>query len=174
MFDVTLWNLMGTLEALPGSTVVEVPVKFQSDRTILNTNVMTSRHGAWFNIKMSSYWGETIHSVSGYIVVQSSRYVSWYRNFHDNTIWYCIIYSIIMRLPVRNLNIFKNSIYYMYRITKAASWGPDRRKWPFSAIRGGIWTPHSPVLIKISAYKSPLNQLTVINFFSLIIKTFCH
>ena len=36
---------------------------------------------------------------------------------------------------------------------------------------GGIW--HSPVLIKISADKRPLNQLTVKNlFFSLIIKTF--
>ena len=35
--------------------------------------------------------------------------------------------------------------------------------------------PHSPVLIKISADKRPLNQLTVKNlFFSLIIKTFCH
>ena len=35
--------------------------------------------------------------------------------------------------------------------------------------------PYLPVLIKISADKSPLNQLTVKNFFfSLIIKTFCH
>ena len=60
-------------------------------------------------------------------------------------------------------------------ITRAASWGPDRRKWLFSAVRGGIWTPHSTVLIKISADKRPLNQLTVKNlFFSLIIKTFCH
>ena len=60
-------------------------------------------------------------------------------------------------------------------ITRIASWGPDRRKWLFSEVRGGIWTPHSPVLIKISADKRPLNQLTVKNFFfSLIIKTFCH
>ena len=52
-------------------------------------------------------------------------------------------------------------------------WGPYRRKWLFSEVRGGIWTPHPPVLIKISANKRPLNQLTVKNlFFSLIIKTF--
>ena len=37
----------------------------------------------------------------------------------------------------------------------------------------GTWTPHSPVVIKISADNSPLNQLPV-NFFSLIIKTCCH
>ena len=60
-------------------------------------------------------------------------------------------------------------------ITRVASWGPDRRKWLFSEVRGGIWTPHSPVLIKISADKRPLSQLTVKNlFFSIIIKTFCH
>ena len=59
-------------------------------------------------------------------------------------------------------------------ITRVASWGPDRRKWLFSEVRGGIWTPHSLVLIKISADKRPLNQLTVKNlFFSLFIKTFC-
>ena len=49
-------------------------------------------------------------------MVQWSRYVSWYRNFNDNTIWCSIKYSIIMRLPARNLYIFKDSIYYMYRI----------------------------------------------------------
>ena len=60
-------------------------------------------------------------------------------------------------------------------ITRAASWAPDRTKWLFSAVSGGIWTPHSPVLIKISADKRPLNQLTVKNLFlSLIIKTFCN
>ena len=60
-------------------------------------------------------------------------------------------------------------------ITRVSSWGPDRRKWLFSEVRGGIWTPHSPVLIKISADKRPLNQLTVKKiFFSLIIKTFCY
>ena len=59
--------------------------------------------------------------------------------------------------------------------TPGAPWDPDRRRWLFSAVRGGIWTPHSPVLIKISADKRPLNQLTVKNlFFSLFIKTFCH
>ena len=67
------------------------------------------------------------------------------------------------------------SMFTYYHITRIASWGPDRRKWLFSEVRGGIWTPHSPVLIKISADKRPLNQLTVKNlFFSLIIKTFCH
>ena len=50
-------------------------------------------------------------------------------------------------------------------ITRVASWGPDRRKWLFSEVRGGIWTPHSPVLIKISADKRPLNQLTARIFF---------
>ena len=60
-------------------------------------------------------------------------------------------------------------------ITRVAPWDSDRRRWLFSAVRGGIWTPHSPVLIKISADKRPLNQLTVKKmFFSLIIKTFCH
>ena len=45
----------------------------------------------------------------------------------------------------------------------------------FSSVSGGIWTPHSPVLIKISEDESPLNQLPVKNlFFSLIMKTFCH
>ena len=59
-------------------------------------------------------------------------------------------------------------------ITRVAPWGPDRRKWLFSEVRGGIWTPHSPVLIKISADKRPVNQLTVKKiFFSLFIKTFC-
>ena len=59
-------------------------------------------------------------------------------------------------------------------ITRVASWGPDGRKCLFSEVRGGIWTPHSPVLIKISADRRPLNQLTVKKlFFSLIIKTFC-
>ena len=44
-----------------------------------------------------------------------------------------------------------------------------------AVFRGQGWhlDPHSPVLIKISADKRPLNQLTVKNlFFSLIIKTF--
>ena len=50
-------------------------------------------------------------------------------------------------------------------ITRVAPWGPDRRKWLFSEVRGGIWTPHSPVLIKISADKRQLNQLTVKIFF---------
>ena len=65
--------------------------------------------------------------------------------------------------------------HYAHIITRVDPCGPDRRKWLFSEVRGGIWTPHSPVLIKISADKRPLNQLTVKNlFFSLIIKTFCH
>ena len=54
--------------------------------------------------------------------------------------------------------LFHNRLWY---ITRAVSWGPDCRKWLFSAFKCGIWTPHSPVLIKISAVKRPLNQLTV-------------
>ena len=50
-------------------------------------------------------------------------------------------------------------------ITRVASWTPDHRKWLFSAGNVGIWTPHSPVLIKIYADKRPLNQLTVKNLF---------
>ena len=42
-----------------------------------------------------------------------------------------------------------------------------------TAESGGIWIPHSPVPMKISVDKKPLNRLTV-NFFSLIIKTFCY
>ena len=56
-------------------------------------------------------------------------------------------------------------------ITRETSWDPDRRNWLFS------WSvlasapplpsphPHSPVLIKISAHKSPLNQVPFIFFF---------
>ena len=51
-----------------------------------------------------------------------------------------------------------------YNITRAASWAPDCRKCLFSAVSGGIWTPHSPVLM-ISADKRPHNQLTVKNLF---------
>ena len=60
-------------------------------------------------------------------------------------------------------------------ITRVASWRPDHREWLLSEVRCGIWTPYVPVLIKISADKWPLNQLTVKHlFFSLIIKTFWH
>ena len=41
---------------------------------------------------------------------------------------------------------------------------PDR-DWLLSSVSVGIWTPHSPVLIKISADKGPLNQLAVQNWF---------
>ena len=71
----------------------------------------------------------------------------------------------------RHSRRMRNPQFY---ITRVAPWGPDRRKWLISEVRGGIWTPHSPVLIKISADKRPLNQLTVKNlFFSLFIKIFC-
>ena len=67
-----------------------------------------------------------------------------------------------------------NTLLFHADITRVTSWGPDRRKWLFSEVRGGIWTPHSSVLIKISADKRPLNQLAVQNLlFSLFIKTFC-
>ena len=57
--------------------------------------------------------------------------------------------SATIDTPIANVQLQENSF-----ITRAASWGPGRRKWLFSAISGGIW-------IKISADKRPLNQLTV-------------
>ena len=66
------------------------------------------------------------------------------------------------------LNHRGSNLLITMTITRVASWGPDRRKWLFSEVRGGIWTPHSPVLIKISADKRPLNQLTVKFFFFII------
>ena len=75
-----------------------------------------------------------------------------------------------MQIPFVNIYLFNYSQKFgtmtlQFTITRVASWGPDRRKWLFSEVRGGIWTPHSPVLIKISADKMPLNQLTVKNYF---------
>ena len=85
------------------------------------------------------------------------------------------IFSIVLRWLRQEGSRQRRNISHQWYITRVASWCPDRRKWLFSEVRGGIWTPHSPVLIKISADKRPLNQLTVKNlFFSLIIKTFCH
>ena len=49
-------------------------------------------------------------------------------------------------------------------ITRGTSWGPDHRNRLFESVSVGIWTPHSPVLIQISADNSQLNQLPV-NFF---------
>ena len=70
----------------------------------------------------------------------------------------------VLFLPCQKMTINRWEI-----ITRVAPGGPDRRKWLFSEVRGGIWTPHSPVLIKISADKRPLNQLTVKkNFFFII------
>ena len=68
-----------------------------------------------------AFRGETIHHASGYIVIQSSRYVSWYRKIDEDTYRFCIIYSILLRLLLKNLNIYKNSIYYMYPIV-VVSW----------------------------------------------------
>ena len=84
----------------------------------------------------------------------------------------CMAKEILVKnIPLAQENFLIMSPFF---ITRVASWGPDRRKWLFSEVRGGIWTPHLPVLIKISADKRPLNQLTVKNlFFSLFIKTFC-
>ena len=64
-------------------------------------------------------------------------------------------------------------------LSKVHYQGSLLRPWPqkMAVFRGQGWhlDPHSPVLIKISADKRPLNQLTVKKiFFSLIIKTFCH
>ena len=65
--------------------------------------------------------GEIIHHVSRYIVMQSSRYVSWYKKINEDMYHFCIIYAIILRLLLRNLNMFKNSIYYMYHIIVVSS-----------------------------------------------------
>ena len=64
-------------------------------------------------------------------------------------------------------------------LSKVHYQGSLLRPWlqKMAVFRGQGWhlDPHSPVLIKISADKRPLNQLTVKKlFFSLIIKTFCH
>ena len=63
----------------------------------------------------------------------------------------------------------QNELAFCKLITRVASWGPDHRKWLFSEVRGGIWTPHSPMLTKISADKRPLSQLTVTKVFFFII-----
>ena len=55
--------------------------------------------------------GETIQCVSRCIMIQSSRYISWCRKMDKDTYYLCIIYSIILRLLLENLNIFKNSMY---------------------------------------------------------------
>ena len=39
---VSLWNLTGTSAAVFGSSAAEVPIKFQSDQTNLNTNLVAS------------------------------------------------------------------------------------------------------------------------------------
>ena len=73
--------------------------------------------------------------------------------------------SDLHQIPSQN-----NTKWKLQIITRAASSAPQ-----FPAVSGGIWTSHLHVLIKISADKSPLNQLTVKKlFFSLIIKTFCN
>ena len=77
--------------------------------------------------------------------------------------WICCTFNTVWTTwKIFALLYFPEKICF---ITRVASWGPDRRKWLFSEVRGGIWTPHSPVLINISADKRPVNQLTVKNFF---------
>ena len=66
--------------------------------------------------------GETIHRVSRYISIQSSssRYVLWYRKIGEDMYRFCIIYSIILRLLLKDLNIIKKIAYiisYLYRKT---------------------------------------------------------
>ena len=67
--------------------------------------------------------------------------------------------------------IFQTTFADTFSITRALTAEIDR----FPRVSVGIWTPHSPMLIKISADNSSLNQLPVKNlFFSIIIKTFYH
>ena len=77
-----------------------------------------------------------------------------------------------------NINSYRHKYISIHDIL-AHYQGNLLRPWPqkLTVLVGQCWhlDPHSPVLIKISADKRPLNQLTVKNlFFSLIIKTFCH
>ena len=89
--------------------------------------------------------------------------------------WNRSVDESVIQLVIPCLVLSQLELVFGSCITRVDPWGPDRRKWLFSEVRGGIWTPHSHVLIKISADKRPLNQFTVKNlFFSLIIKTFCH
>ena len=57
-------------------------------------------------------------AVSQYIVIQSSRCVSWYRKIDGRYVYiFWMIYTIILRFLFKNLNILKkNSKYYMYCI----------------------------------------------------------
>ena len=55
-----------------------------------------------------------------------------------------------------------SSLLLSYHITRAASWDPDLKQWLYhrSDVASGP-LPHSPVPMKISADKRPLNQLRV-------------
>ena len=103
------------------------------------------------------------------IETYENQWMLWFHGF---------FFGVLVSMVKCRISTIWNAIEWCYTrlfITRVASWGSDRRKWLFSEVRGGIWTPHWPVLIKISADKRPLNQLTVKKiFFSLIIKTFCH
>ena len=68
---------------------------------------------SWARVSISR--GVKIHRVGRYIVIQSSRYISWYRKRYRNTYRFCIIYSIILKLLLEYFRWLKNSIYYMYR-----------------------------------------------------------
>ena len=95
--------------------------------------------------------------VSRYIMIQSLRYLSWYRKIYEDTYRFCMIYSIRMRLLLKNLNILKNSICYMYRIV-IVSWDlyrdtyyivaipyrftPTIFGWNFSTMVWGLYSSH--------------------------------
>ena len=64
--------------------------------------------------------GEIIHRVSRYIMIQSSRYASWYRKIDEDTYHFCFIHSTILRLLLKSKCI-KNSICYMYH-SVVVSW----------------------------------------------------
>ena len=81
---------------------------------------------------------------------------------------FCIIYSIILRLLLRNLDILKNSIYYMYRVV-VVSWDLYRDMYRIVAVllpnftHCGLWPWMAPTvslnLVNIglqSLWKSPV------------------
>ena len=100
----------------------------------------------WWRIL--DYHGDTIKINSEYIGVTQSHYM---HNIPVTSRMSQIVFYFL----------HSTSLLSFYTITRVVPWDPDRRRWLFSAVRGGIWTSHSPVLIKISADKRPLNQLKV-------------
>ena len=74
-----------------------------------------------YSLSGVSIRAEMMQRILRYSVIQSSTYVLWYRKIDEDMHRFCMICSIILRLPLRNLNILKNSIFYMYRIV-VVSW----------------------------------------------------